>query len=246
MIKKVELDATKAGVLTINGKRFKARRYTVQGREIELYTTKVLASALGRNPDIVRRWENFGLIPPPLFVIVGGTLEGRRWYSREQIVNLFQVRNHVPFSAAHANLRDKFFALFRAVFDEGEIIDVTTVTLPDVLPVMPAIGDLTRRNFGDITTRRPLDSRGRLTIKGQTGTSGRSPAARNTKPEASRDVVAASLGRYPTHDDTPERRGHFPRADEAPVKSSGGHPASVDSRPESSRPSYRRRPARRA
>jgi hypothetical protein len=50
-------------------------------KEIELYYIGSLASALGRTPNSIRKWEIGGIIPDTCF----RDNEGRRLYSQEQI-----------------------------------------------------------------------------------------------------------------------------------------------------------------
>lgn len=51
------------------------------GETIELFYIGALASALGRDPNTIRRWEIAGIIPDPCFK----DKMGKRLYSQEQI-----------------------------------------------------------------------------------------------------------------------------------------------------------------
>lgn len=65
--------------------------YDINGRQVELFTIKVLAEAIDRTPQIVIRWERSGSFPAPIFVIKG---KKQRLYSKEQIINLHRLMLH--------------------------------------------------------------------------------------------------------------------------------------------------------
>ena len=70
---------------------------TPTGIKTTLYSINVLAEALGRTSQTVRKWELGGTIPPTPFRI-----HGRRFYSKEHIdiiVTVIQARVYI--SAAH-------------------------------------------------------------------------------------------------------------------------------------------------
>lgn len=130
---KITLDASKPGKLIIKGKRFRAKVFQVAGQEIELYPLQALAFAVGRSSMTIRDWEKAKLIPKPLFKIAGKPREELiRWYSRTQVINLYQAYQRFPCPPGgvdRKNLREPFFALVNLVFDEGEIIDVGNIAV---------------------------------------------------------------------------------------------------------------------
>lgn len=112
------VDARMPRQLTIDGKRFRARVFPVKGKEVELYRVNVLAAALDRKSSrSYFQWEYVKLVPRPVFVTREVTKMGyhRRWFSREQILNLVKVYQRFPMRAG-ARLGRYFFTAFRAVF----------------------------------------------------------------------------------------------------------------------------------
>src|ERR1044072_4434176 len=96
------LDTRQARVLVIDGKPYKARVFSLTGRQVELYPIRVLARALDRTPTMVTLWEKANLIPQAIFRLKSQEKHYiLRWYSREQIINLHQVMNRFPFSAGY-------------------------------------------------------------------------------------------------------------------------------------------------
>lgn len=55
-------------------------KITINGEEMPLYTIGVLADAIGRNSQTLRKWEVAGTIPKTMF-----KAKGIRLYSQEQI-----------------------------------------------------------------------------------------------------------------------------------------------------------------
>jgi hypothetical protein len=122
------LDSTKTGELWIDARRFKARTYAVESGLVELYPVGVLARALNRRPHTLIMWERVGLMPPPWFQLTGAEATRiKRWYSREQILNLYQVKNRFPYSAGNQKLRNHFFTALNQVFYESEVVNVAAI-----------------------------------------------------------------------------------------------------------------------
>lgn len=251
---KTQLDSAKTGRLIINGKRYKATHtVTVAGQPVELYKPQVLAAALDRTSRSIRNWEVEGLIPKPLFEVRGIPTEGRRWYSREQIINLWQTHNRFPFSARQHHLREQFFALFNQVFDEGEVIDVAAVPVVErtteqlIVFNRPNAPTIPLTNDGDALSpiqraRAALTQRRRAAHAPQAARTGQPPTPGAAKPAPSRAVVEASVGRYPAYDVAPERRGHLGHAAGTPIESRGGHATGAHSGTVGKKADYRRRP----
>lgn len=130
-------DTSKAGLLIVQGKKYKAKKFHVGAQVIELYPIQVLGKAIKKSVQTIRLWERSGEFPKPLYRVTGIHLgSAKRWYSREQIINLYQAKNRFPYSAGRREFRESFFALVKAVFDEGEVIDVSTIS---VNPTKPAV-----------------------------------------------------------------------------------------------------------
>lgn len=249
---KTQLDASKSGVLVINGKRHKPRLYSVSGRTVELYPVRVLAEALHRTPICVKNWERAGLFPKPLFKLAEDP--ERRLYSRAQIVNLWQTHNRFPFSARYHTLKQEFFALIRQVFDELEhVVDVANVTVRVATTATARAaapgGSVGVGERGSVHVARgerkrfvtPVGPRAGAPALQAAGAS--KPAApQASKPGPDRGVVEAAVGRYPPHYAEAERRGHLGTAARRTDESDGRHPASAAQSLARQGTDYRRRP----
>jgi hypothetical protein len=268
---KTLLDATKPGVLVIGGQTYRPSIFQVGGRELELYTLGVLAKALGKIGNTVREWEYSGLIPKPIFRVSGSPrTESRRWYSRQQIVNLHQVKNRFPFSAGRPYLKGLFFAAFNRVFDEGEIIDVGQLQITDPgtseSQQPESVGDSGRHQAGPqnnghaepgqtsssvqkrVTTQRQAIPEGIARQRRDTITTGRTPvrpAASSPQPQGNREMVTEDSRRPATTRSQDGGNYSRPQQDSRPPEGGSGYVGDSPSRPEDQRPSYRRRPASR-
>lgn len=68
------------------------RFITVGGVKTEFFTIGALAEALGRKSGTIRKWENTGVIPRPLFRKSADRSEGtRRLYTRAQIEGIVKI-----------------------------------------------------------------------------------------------------------------------------------------------------------
>jgi hypothetical protein len=214
---KATLDATKPGILTINGKKYRGKVFHVNGQELEIYSIQALAQAVGRTIKSLWIWEQRGDIPRPLFTITGTRRqEMRRWYSRTQIVNLHQVSNRFPFSRGRMHFRAPFFELFNTLFDEGEIVDASQVPVT-ATPGIPEVF--------------PAQRRQRI-------------ASASAQSEGNRNVAAQTV--RPVFPVAPEIdvRGHRARPVETPGEDHERHTAGIDPRVKEKTINYRRRPAR--
>lgn len=221
MTEKTTIDTSKPGVLIVNGKKFRGKVFQLPtGQVVELYPIQVLARALNRTDHAIRLWERAGEIPKPLFRIASSSpaQEQRRYYSRVQIVNLHQAHNRFPFSAGRPHMRLAFFALFNAVFDEGEIIDVAGIRVPS--PQSPRV--IGKRASHSETHR---------------------PSAQNSQPQ-SRGTLAPPVEHAHTNAaQQSERLGGQPQPAGETTASGGRYPASAHPRTEEKKPDYRRRPS---
>jgi len=216
------LDASKPGVLVVNGKKYHGKVFHVQGTELELYPIQALANAVGRRVEAVRVWERQGEIPKPLFRVTGSPhQEQRRWYSRTQIINLHQAFNRFPFTAGRPYMRAAFFALVNRLFDEGEVLNVGEIRVT-VQPGVPAP----------------------RTTSGTFGTKTVSPSpVSGTQSPGHREVAQVPVAKHPTPP-APARNHVSPRQhDESAIESRRGYPTGTDRNAEEKRSDYRRRPA---
>jgi hypothetical protein len=113
------IDSSLDHVLIIDGKRHKGRLYNVGGKAFEVYKVKTLAEALGKTTAAIEKWEIYGWFPKPLFYVRSDRIGiCRRWYSREQILNLHDVICALPYGRGngHRHYKDQFFKTVRAVF----------------------------------------------------------------------------------------------------------------------------------
>lgn len=74
------------------------------GTTVELFYIGELASALGRSPQTVRRWEIAKVIPPTIFK----DRQNRRLYTREQIDTLVSIAEKCEIQAGKAFYRTTF------------------------------------------------------------------------------------------------------------------------------------------
>jgi hypothetical protein len=244
---KATLDATKPHVLIVNGKKYRAKVFQVQGDEIEIYPLQTLAHAIGRKPPAVTAWEKNGEFPKPLFQISGTALqEKRRWYSRVQILNLHQAHNRFPFSAGKYHLRPLFFTLANLVFDEGEIIDVSQIPIKlgtTAHAKTAARGGTVSTGSGALAT---AGAGIRRTVTTETTAVGKRIASEPAKPLPSRQVAATVNARYAEAPARLTERAHqVTPGTRSPDETNQRYAASPDSRPSAKRLDYRRRPASR-
>lgn len=83
------------------------------GKETTLYSIGVLANALGRTTQTVRKWEIGGIIPPTPFKV-----QGHRFYSKEHIEKILESaeKSHIKQGKRVANT--KFSERLYKDFDE--------------------------------------------------------------------------------------------------------------------------------
>lgn len=82
----------------------KPRKYVVGGTETEFFTVGQLATALGRQPVTIRKWEREGVIPKATFQAPGkdGDPRGRRrLYSREQVEGMVRIAHEEGVLVSH-------------------------------------------------------------------------------------------------------------------------------------------------
>jgi hypothetical protein len=252
----LKLDATKSSVIAINGQRHKARKYLVGGTEVELYTVNVLAKALGKTADTVRRWEYSGQLPKPLFQVVGNDnwLDQQRWYSRAQILNLHQAILRFPFSAGNYHLREAFFTLANLIFDEGEVVDVGEITVRHAItPTARAAafgGTVSTGERGSTHIGRGTRKITGTTVERSAGTPAKANAAipkriAPAKPEsrASQPVDSSAGEGAVVYQQQVEHRGHRAEPTRDPVEANLRHATGAHPRPQAARVDYRRRPS---
>ena len=247
----IQVDATKKGVLIIDGRKYRGHIYLVSGREVEVYALNVLGAAIGKSSNTIRRWEKNGELPPPLFVVVGQGVENQRWYSRQQIVNLYQVHNRFPFSQGKPHFREAFFSAIAHVFYEENIIDVANTSFRTA-----RTATATRAaDGGTVTTGRTATTHtgaGERKNLGYFGIPNRFakkvPApSRPTAPEASQPgpsggMAGADLAGYQSPENAPDRRYSQPQSIADAPERHRGHIASPHPRPVQHGTDYRRRP----
>jgi hypothetical protein len=247
MKKKVTVDATREDVLVIDGKKYHARVFDVNGIKLELYTVGALAKALGRWIGTIQDWEKDGLIPKPIFKVTGNThVERLRWYSRQQIVNIYQVSNRFPFTAGRPHLKDVFFTAINKVFDEGEIINVGELEIKS--RSIPAARPVGEKRTGAATARTAAAggtvSRSAPPTAPIATTTGAGATATQSQSER-RGTVAAPFGRTPaSRGNDSERVGDSSEPTQSPDTRSSGHAEYPPQYTHTQRVNYRRRPAR--
>lgn len=113
----------KPGELIINGKKHKALIYPLEGRTIELYRVGALADALEKTSQLIIKWEKDKLFPKPLYRMQGsGFGNCKRWYSKEQIVNLRKVWMLFPLRKGAGRHKNNFFKTVHRVFYKTNIV----------------------------------------------------------------------------------------------------------------------------
>ncbi|MFI6495924.1 hypothetical protein [Nonomuraea typhae] len=83
---------------------------TVNGKKRDLYTIGALAKIIGRKPDTVRGWENFGWLPQPTDNYTGRDPKNpasarhgrRRLYTRDQIIGIYMIAKDEGILEKHA------------------------------------------------------------------------------------------------------------------------------------------------
>jgi hypothetical protein len=251
-----QLDATKTHVLTIEGKKHKATLYMVGGRTMELYAVNTLAAAMGKTPDTVRRWEGEGLIPKPLFQVVGNNnwLDQKRWYSRAQVLNIRQAYNRFPFSAGHYHLREAFFTLANLIFDEQEEVDVNEISVRHGVTATAraaafggtvSIGQRSSthvaRGHRKVAGTTVRSSDGKPALANAAATEGTAPE--KSQPGIHKPVVAPAGQRNVVRYPEAEHRGHRAEPGSRTVEESSRHPTGGDPRTQTEGADYRRRPS---
>jgi len=117
------LESGVRGELRVEGRVYKGRTFTVKGKEVELYKVGVLAHALDKTTQTIEMWEKDGDFPHPMYKISGtGLGHCRRWYSKEQIINVQNVWRHFPYRKGHPATRKEFFDTIKAVFYQTGIV----------------------------------------------------------------------------------------------------------------------------
>jgi hypothetical protein len=106
----------------------RGERYDLGGETVELFRIGTLAEALDRDVRTLKEWEKAGLLPRPLFEIIGST---HRRYSAVQVISAnrlarvcFRGRRHVaPVEMAplFAALRTIWFRPGLAVLENGDL-----------------------------------------------------------------------------------------------------------------------------
>jgi hypothetical protein len=123
-----EIDTSRPYELRINGKRYKGRLFNVAGDTVEVYKVRTLADALGKTTAAIEKWENNNLFPKPIYYVKGDSVGiCRRWYAREQIINLHNVIRLIPYGRGngHRHHKQAFFAAIRKVFGHRKLVNVT-------------------------------------------------------------------------------------------------------------------------
>lgn len=91
------------------------------GYSTKLYNIKVVATALGRTPQTIRKWEVAGAIPKTPF-----KLEGKRMYCKEQIDILVECAEKAQISTGKnmsqtgftRNVQKRWQSLFKDIFGQ--------------------------------------------------------------------------------------------------------------------------------
>lgn len=68
--------------------RRRGRVFDVEGRLIELFPLRVLASTIKKTTHTVRVWERKGMFPRPMYILSFENGQASRWYSKVQIANI--------------------------------------------------------------------------------------------------------------------------------------------------------------
>jgi len=121
------IEQIKDGELLVHGKRFKARVFDINGRVVELYKVGALSAALERTTGTLEMWEKAGILPTPLYRMRGsvqGALRCKRWYSKEQIINLRKVWRVLPYGQGQMHLRDAFIKAVKHVFYLKDVVSL--------------------------------------------------------------------------------------------------------------------------
>jgi hypothetical protein len=82
----------------------KPRKYVVGGVETEFFTVGDLATALGRRPVTIRKWEREGIIPKSTYQSTGkdGDVRGRRrLYTRAQVEGMVRIAHEEGVLVSH-------------------------------------------------------------------------------------------------------------------------------------------------
>jgi hypothetical protein len=117
------IDKSKKGELRVNGRQFRGRVFTVNDRDVELYPIGALAAALGKTTQAIELWEKAGDFPKSMFRISGkGMGHCKRWYSREQILNIVTVYQMFPYAKGKTILKEAFFHTLRQVWFHTKLV----------------------------------------------------------------------------------------------------------------------------
>lgn len=244
----VPLDQSKKRSLVIGGKKYRAHVFIPAGKEIELYSVQALARALHRNPHTLYVWERQGLLPKPLFVVTGTPLqEMRRWYSREQIVNLWQVWNRFPYANGRSQFKAAFFTALKMVFDEGEIIDVGSLKVRPTAAIKAITSSAVTGTVSAARQHPPLGyQRVASTSPTIDSTASHRAGATPTQPQSGRsgalaETASRSSGSF---GDDIERRGHRAQPSSEPTQRMPRHAERAPSGVGTKGTDYRRRPSK--
>lgn len=81
----------------------KPRIYKVNGLDVEFFTVGHLASALGRQPGTIRKWEREGLLPKATYRVPSQDPRGqRRLYTRAQVLGIVKIAQDEGVLISHA------------------------------------------------------------------------------------------------------------------------------------------------
>lgn len=237
-------DATKPGVLVVGGKKFVGKVFHVASVVVELYPLQALAKAVNRQSDTMKLWEKAGWIHPPLFRVTGTPLQVlKRYYSREQIINSYQVYNRFPYAPNFPRLREQFFTLFNMVFDEGEIIDVAAIPVSGGNPsseerLLDTRGRfIPKRGAGNAIPRHSRKSYQRRDASGSP-----THAPGRTQSENRGPVAAESRAGFATHAESSRGVGESEQHQHVSVAPSERHAASPVASTLTKRGDFKRRP----
>jgi hypothetical protein len=127
----VTLDATVKGKLTLNGVVHTGRLFQIAGKELELFRIGTLAAALDKSTQALILWEKAGLLPKPMYSLTGLAVgHCKRWYAKEQVINLHNLWTLIPYGRGRADLKAAFFTTLNTtrLFYQTRVVTLKTET----------------------------------------------------------------------------------------------------------------------
>lgn len=114
------------GFLVIDGVKYRGNVFQIGEQKLPMFRLFVLGKALRCHSETIRRWEDEGLFPAPLYV---SKLRGQacRLYSSIQILNIAHIMeacrcNFQAKGPKHQLNKQKFFKAVKLVFAKEEVL----------------------------------------------------------------------------------------------------------------------------